>query len=176
MTQAPQTPPGWYQQPDGRQRYWDGYRWTEQYAAGAPGPGPGMAPQRSSNKGCWIAAITVLVLVVAGVAAVGFLINRTTNEMFNTEHTVVYSITGTGTEVDIRYSEGSGSTSTVTDATLPWSKTITTKGRLTFLSLSGFQGGSGAGDLACKITVDGQVVEQSTATGAGSSVICTHMG
>lgn len=28
---------GWYPQPDGRQRYWDGQRWTEHFAPGAAG-------------------------------------------------------------------------------------------------------------------------------------------
>jgi len=30
------TPAGWYPQADGRQRYWDGERWTEHFAPGAP--------------------------------------------------------------------------------------------------------------------------------------------
>ena len=27
------SPAGWYPQPDGRQRYWDGERWTDHFAA-----------------------------------------------------------------------------------------------------------------------------------------------
>jgi hypothetical protein len=30
------TAAGWYPQPDGRQRYWDGEKWTEHYAPGQP--------------------------------------------------------------------------------------------------------------------------------------------
>jgi hypothetical protein len=30
------TPEGWFPQPDGRQRYWDGQQWTEHFAPGAP--------------------------------------------------------------------------------------------------------------------------------------------
>jgi len=30
------TPAGWYPQPDGQQRYWDGEAWTESFAPGAP--------------------------------------------------------------------------------------------------------------------------------------------
>ena len=29
-------PPGWYPQPDGQQRYWEGQQWTEHFAPGAP--------------------------------------------------------------------------------------------------------------------------------------------
>jgi hypothetical protein len=32
------TPAGWYPQPDGRQRWWDGYQWTESFAPGAAAP------------------------------------------------------------------------------------------------------------------------------------------
>jgi len=32
------TPAGWYPQPDGRQRYWNGQRWTENFAPGAAPP------------------------------------------------------------------------------------------------------------------------------------------
>jgi len=30
------TPAGWYPQPDGQQRYWDGQQWTENFAPGTP--------------------------------------------------------------------------------------------------------------------------------------------
>ena len=29
-------PAGWYPQPDGQQRYWDGQQWTENFAPGTP--------------------------------------------------------------------------------------------------------------------------------------------
>src|SRR5664280_2229870 len=32
------TPAGWYPQPDGQQRYWDGEQWTEDFEAGAGTP------------------------------------------------------------------------------------------------------------------------------------------
>ena len=33
------SPAGWYPQPDGQQRYWDGQQWTEKFAPGVPEPG-----------------------------------------------------------------------------------------------------------------------------------------
>jgi hypothetical protein len=32
------TPAGWYPQPDGQQRYWDGQQWTKDFAPGAATP------------------------------------------------------------------------------------------------------------------------------------------
>ncbi len=34
------TPAGWYPQPDGRNRYWDGAQWTEKFAPGNPSETP----------------------------------------------------------------------------------------------------------------------------------------
>jgi len=40
------TPAGWYPQPDGQQRYWDGQQWTENFA---PGNSPGV-PEGASSE------------------------------------------------------------------------------------------------------------------------------
>lgn len=40
-----QQPPGWYNQPDGTRRYWDGSRWTEHTAPTPNQPQPPAAPQ-----------------------------------------------------------------------------------------------------------------------------------
>jgi len=40
------TPAGWYPQPDGQQRYWDGQQWTENFA---PGVSPG-TPEGISSE------------------------------------------------------------------------------------------------------------------------------
>jgi hypothetical protein len=47
------TPAGWYPQPDGQQRYWDGQQWTENFAPGAAPVGPpatGGEPARPAFK------------------------------------------------------------------------------------------------------------------------------
>ena len=48
------TPAGWYPQPDGQQRYWDGEQWTEHTAPGAAtpvtAPGTGAEPPRPLSE------------------------------------------------------------------------------------------------------------------------------
>src|SRR6476661_10045630 len=41
------SPAGWYPQPDGRQRYWDGHRWTDHFA---PGPGPAAQARAAASR------------------------------------------------------------------------------------------------------------------------------
>jgi hypothetical protein len=41
------SPAGWYPQPDGRQRYWDGELWTENFAPGVPTVG---TPEVTGSK------------------------------------------------------------------------------------------------------------------------------
>lgn len=68
--------PGWYPQPDGNERYYDGTNWTEQVRAaqGAPQPPGPMAPQAPEKKkgGAmkWIAIIVggLILLCCAGAA------------------------------------------------------------------------------------------------------------
>lgn len=192
MTQQPPTPAGWYPQGDGQQRYWDGYRWTDQVAPGpmgGPGPGyvpsqmggpapmygaPGTAPS-SSRKGCWIAAIVVLVLVLGGLATCTVVVKRAADGLTSAQHTVLYEVSGTGSGVSISYSEGSGGTSRVSDASLPWSKTVTTTG-FSFLLLSATNSYTSSGTVACKITVDGKVVKEASGSGKGGTASCSYAG
>jgi len=43
MSTAPTSPPGWYQQPDGTRRYWDGSAWTSHVAPAQPAYGAALA-------------------------------------------------------------------------------------------------------------------------------------
>lgn len=58
-----QTPAGWYDQPDGSKRYWDGNEWTE---SSIPGPAP-VAPKKGMTAGKVVAiVIGTMVLVFGG--------------------------------------------------------------------------------------------------------------
>lgn len=56
--------PGWFPQPDGRERYFDGSGWTDHYRAPQPQaahPGP---PPKKSNAWKWILVVVFVVLVL----------------------------------------------------------------------------------------------------------------
>ena len=72
------SPAGWYSQPDGRQRYWDGQQWTENYtpapvtttSAEADGE-PSVQRKRSSRVLVWIlATVTVISLIITALVQV----------------------------------------------------------------------------------------------------------
>lgn len=64
------TPAGWYPQPDGTQRYWDGEQWTEHIHTPDPVPPTYAVPPPAAGggggmgKGCLIAGIIALIVVV----------------------------------------------------------------------------------------------------------------
>jgi hypothetical protein len=88
---TPAAPAGWYDDGSGRQRYWDGVGWTDQYADAQPGipaappPAANAVEQKKSRKGLWITIAVVggvlLLLLLAGIvaAAVG-LMNRAADD------------------------------------------------------------------------------------------------
>ncbi|PKW25712.1 DUF4352 domain-containing protein [Phycicoccus duodecadis] len=71
------TPAGWYPQPDGQQRYWDGQRWTEHFAPGAPDAAAvgalsaGVAPRPWFKKKRYLIPAGVVGLIVFGSALGG---------------------------------------------------------------------------------------------------------
>lgn len=74
-----QSPAGWYPQPDGRQRYWDGQQWTEHFAPaheGAQGQGvPQSSATGNTPKRAWYAKKRVLIpgALVALIVVIGAL-------------------------------------------------------------------------------------------------------
>lgn len=69
-----QSPAGWHPQPDGRERYWDGSQWTDQYRTpdGPPPPMPQYqaAPQAKPKKSHTFRNV-VLGIVVGSIVVVG---------------------------------------------------------------------------------------------------------
>src|SRR5664279_196963 len=69
MTQ--QQPAGWYFQPDGSQRFWDGIQWTNQMRQGVGGPpSPVMQPGLGKPKKPWFKRKRVIIPAVAFVGLI----------------------------------------------------------------------------------------------------------
>lgn len=97
-----QTPPGWYRQADGRQRYWDGQQWTEHvepsHAAHEPSltpmvstpqeahpqPGSQGKPKSSKNLAIVLSIVAVVAIVLFGL--IGWAFTRMLTDEPTVEH------------------------------------------------------------------------------------------
>ncbi|MFE1228057.1 hypothetical protein [Streptomyces sp. NPDC058745] len=116
--------------------------------------------------------LLVLVLLVAGGCAALFA--AFSNEVSKTV-TVKYAVTGDARDVTIAYSfwnDDGISSRSETVATLPWRKTVTTKGFVKGGSLLISLSGSG-GTATCSVTVDNDSPKTATATGPSAAATCS---
>jgi hypothetical protein len=91
------------------------------------------------------------------------------------QHTVVYKVTGTGKAANITYTtDGMVSTSQVTDAKLPWEKTIQLPGGAQLVNV--LAQGAGSGSLHVTIVVDGKVFKEADAQGYGVATATGYIG
>ncbi len=122
----------------------------------------------------------MLALGIGGCVTIVSLAGVAVNHAAHVNHTVVYSVTGTGQATDITYStlqEGNGQNGTaqVTNVSLPWSKTITVSGLITVFDVSATVGTDG-GTVSCTITEDGRQIAHNAASGAFASADCNSAG
>lgn len=154
--------PGWWLASDGR--------WYPPQAQ----PGPVLRPSSPKKvyQQWWFWVLVVLALVLGSCMAQSVGIFDVIKQANTTQHTVVYSVTGTGTADIIYHSfqNGKGGSSQVTGATLPWTTTVTGSGIFTIYSVNAtlVTGTS----ISCTLTVDGAVVTSLSATGQHASVDC----
>ena len=94
--------------------------------------------------------------------------------------TVVYEVTGTSAASSITYmtfTDGNSGTEQANDQALPFTKEFTIKAGGTFdyssFYVMAMNGADDAGDISCKITVDGKVLAENTSTGAYASASCS---
>ena len=166
--------PGWWQATDGR---W----YPPQPGAYPTGPNPYDAqPKKPVYKRVWFWILIVLAVGISGCSALVFGAGVAVDHAAHIQHTVVYSVTGTGQATDITYAtiqEGAGQNgeAQVTNVNLPWSKTITASGLFTAFHVSATVG-AGGGTVTCKITEDGLELATNTATGAFASADCNATG
>lgn len=172
---------GWWLASDGK--------WYPPQAASvvAPPPPPGMPPgpypqptkpSKPLYKRVWFWVLMAVVVLFGGciaiIAGTGKAIHQAIHDANSKKHTIVYTVTGTGT-ADITYfvfDNGNSGTSQVSDAQLPWTKTITGSGLFNSYSVIATVG-SGGGTVTCTLSVDGKQVSSNSGSGELSSANCT---
>ena len=154
--------PGWWQATDGR--------WYP------PQPGASyVTPQKKPvYKRVWFWLLMVLAVIVALIIILVAAIGTAVHVADTTKHTIVYSVTGTGTATITYYSfdNNHNGSAQLSDVPLPWTKTVVGSGIFNSYSVTGTLGESG-GTVTCSLSVDGKQVSHNTATGAFSSANCT---
>lgn len=85
-------------------------------------------------------------------------------------HTIVYSVSGTARDASVVFS---GSSTTVDRVALPWHRDVPVTGTVGWLTFSVVVGPSG-GTVACRITVDGQVVATNSQSGPQATATCEN--
>ena len=164
--------PGWWQASDGR---W----YPPQPGAYVPNA-YGQAPKKPVYKRVWFWLLVVVALGFGGCVALIAGGTAAVNHAAHVNHTIVYSVTGSGQANDITYAtlqEGNGQNGTaqVTNVNLPWTKTITASGLFTVFDVTATVGSNG-GSLTCTITEDGKQIATNSASGAFASADCTAAG
>ena len=142
--------------------------------ATAPMAQPPVKPKKKLHQRVWFWVLLVVVLMFGGCVAVLAGGSKAVNDANNQKHTIVYTVTGSGTANITYYAFDNGNTGTsqVGDAPLPWTKTITGSGLFNSYSVIATVGASG-GTVACTLSVDGKKVSSHSASGAFSSADCT---
>ena len=159
---APQGP-GWWQATDSR--------WYP------PQPGVPVQVQIVKKKFYQRVWFWLLIVVAVGIASCSALVigaGVAVNNANQKQHTVVYTVSGTGS-ADITYfawDNNHGGSADISNAPLPWTKTITGSGLFNSYSVIATVGPNG-GSASCSVTVDGNQVSTNTASGALSAATCT---
>lgn len=162
-----------------------------------PPPGWQQQPLKKRRKWPWIVGGIVALLVVVGIANGGqssptpaaaglaptpaptagnLAAAPTANDSDSSGggSVVVYEVLGKGSANNVTYMKENFSQEQQTSAKMPWRKELQFKekvGIISPLSLVAQNGASG-GEITCRITVDGEVVGESTSSGKYAVVTC----
>ncbi len=139
-----------------------------------PAPVARTKPTKKIYKRVWFWILMAVVVLFGGCIALVAGGTKAVNDANNKKHTIVYTVTGSGT-ANITYfafDNGNQGTSQVSDAQLPWTKTVTGSGLFNSYSVIATVGTNG-GTVACTLRVDGKQVSSHTASGEFSSADCT---
>lgn len=131
----------------------------------------------ATNTGLSIAGLVLsiigLVICILWVVAFG----KAASDVVNQTHSISYDAGGDAKGASIDYStwsdNGTDTNESSSNATLPWHRDVQAKGILSggeLIVTAGVDGGT----VTCKVTVDGQIKKQATATGPLATADCTN--
>ncbi len=152
--------PGWWQASDG---WW----YPPQHPSAPP------APAAFDYRRMWFWALIVLGAALILGISLTVIFDELIGKVIDT-HTVVYTVTGSGTPT-VTYSSLDNSfngTTQVRNATLPWSVSTSAPAFFNAYSVTATLGSAG-GALTCSLSVDGKQVSTRSASGPFASVVCS---
>jgi hypothetical protein len=163
--------PGWWQATDGN--------WYPPQGPVYPSVGNPL-PKKPVYKRVWFWLLIIFALGISGCVTIVSIAGVAVDHAAHVNHTVVYSVTGSGQAGAITYAtlqEGNGQNGVaqLANVNLPWTKTITASGLFTAFNVTATVGPSG-GSVVCTITEDGQQIATNTASGAFASADCNSVG
>ena len=149
---------------------------TQPQAQPPPGWQPPPPPQKKHTARNVILVLTGLaVLGLVGCVALLGGIGNEIEKQDETEHTVVYKVTGTSKKAALTYTtDGGTTTEQANGVTLPWSKTIKVKGLFQVVQVMAQNEIGQRGKVTCTITYDGKQVKTATATGEAAIASCDY--
>ena len=127
--------------------------------------------------------LLVIAVIFGGCSSNGAGVNTSFLSQTHQRQTVVYSVSGSGTPktplityATLRGGSGQQGLAQVSNADLPWSKTIKVSGQITAFSVSVQNGPVGLSYVVCKITENGKVLTTNTAKGPFAFASCSAVG
>jgi hypothetical protein len=180
--------PGWWQASDGKwypPQAHPGQPYSPQlyppvhgYQPYPPQAFPAVPPQtpeapKKFYQQVWFWVLAAVVVVLGSCVSVDTAETTVFNQVFNSRHTIVYTVTGSGTAniTFVLYASVDNGAASGDDVALPWTKTVTGQGIIGTYNVGAtlVTGTS----ISCRITIDGNQVASESSTGIGTSVDCT---
>jgi hypothetical protein len=150
-----------------------------------PPPASGLRPtvarapiKKRLYQRAWFWVVIVLLAGIGGYAVTRGGGGAPANNATVPTHTIVYSVTGSGTPTvsSITYAVVGNSQVAVSTAPIPWSKTIKAQNPPATLSLTVRNGSIGLSYVTCTITEDGELLITNTSKGPFNIATCDAAG
>jgi len=122
----------------------------------------------------WFWLLVVFVVVIGGCNALVGGASVAINNANNVKHTIVYSVTGSGsaTITYASFDNTNNGENQLSNVALPWTTKVTGKGLFNSYSVTATLDENG-GTATCSVVIDGKSVSSNSASGAFASATCS---